>query len=162
IVVRPELKTIEDLRGKTVGVSRLKAISDVGARLGLERMGLKPDVDVFTRGTGGIAESLAALEQGSVEGASLAVPALFTGQKRGRGRCRPTSRCSWSILIPTCPPCRPRSTSRTIPRRAPRNRRTCSISVLPSGCARAALSTGCPGGRALASFRRVAAHGDRV
>jgi NitT/TauT family transport system substrate-binding protein len=83
IVVRPELKTVEELRGKTVGVSRLKAISDVGARLGLERMGLKPDVDVFTRGTGGIAESLAALEQGSVEGASLAVPALFTAQKRG-------------------------------------------------------------------------------
>src|SRR5712692_9526153 len=71
IVVRPEIRSIEDLRGKTVGVSRLKAISDVGARLGLERMGLKPDVDVFTRGTGGIAESLAALEQGAVEGASV-------------------------------------------------------------------------------------------
>jgi NitT/TauT family transport system substrate-binding protein len=83
IAVRPEIRTVEDLRGKTVGVSRLKAISDVAARIALERLGLKPDVDVYFRGTGGNAESLAAMQQGSAEGASISVPALFKAQSLG-------------------------------------------------------------------------------
>lgn len=83
ISVRPEIRTVEDLRGKTIGVSRLKAISDVAARFGVERVGLKPDVDVFFRGTGGNAESLAAMQQGSAEGASISVPALFKAQSLG-------------------------------------------------------------------------------
>ncbi|HLH26195.1 MAG TPA: ABC transporter substrate-binding protein [Chloroflexota bacterium] len=83
IAVRPDIKTVEDLRGKTIGVSRLKAISDVAARVALERLGLKPDVDVNFRGTGGNAESLAALQQGSAEGASISVPALFKAESLG-------------------------------------------------------------------------------
>jgi NitT/TauT family transport system substrate-binding protein len=83
ISVRPEIKTIEDLRGKTVGVSRLKAISDVAARIALDRLGLKQDVDVFYRGTGGNAESLAAMQQGATEAASISVPALFKAQSLG-------------------------------------------------------------------------------
>jgi NitT/TauT family transport system substrate-binding protein len=83
IFVRPEIQRIEDLRGKTIGVTRLKAITDVAARLGLKRMGLEPDVDFFTRGTGGPAEALAALEAGTIDGASLPVPALFEARKRG-------------------------------------------------------------------------------
>jgi NitT/TauT family transport system substrate-binding protein len=83
IFTRPEIQSVADLRGKTIGVSRLKAITDVAARLGLERMGLHPDVDVFTRGTGGIPESLAALEGGTVDGASINGPAIFQARKRG-------------------------------------------------------------------------------
>ncbi len=83
IFTRPEIQTVADLRGKTIGVSRLKSITDVAARLGLERMGLHPDVDVFTRGTGGIPESLAALEGGTVDGASINGPAIFQARKRG-------------------------------------------------------------------------------
>jgi NitT/TauT family transport system substrate-binding protein len=83
ISVRPDIKTVEDLRGKTVGVSRLKAISDVAARIALDRLGLKQDVDVFYRGTGGNAESLAAMQQGSTEAASISVPALFKAESLG-------------------------------------------------------------------------------
>jgi NitT/TauT family transport system substrate-binding protein len=83
VFTRPDLRTVEDLRGKTIGVSRLKAITDVAARLGFKRVGLQPDVDVFTRGTGGLAESLAAIETGVTDGASLSVPAMFEAQKRG-------------------------------------------------------------------------------
>ena len=82
-VVRPEVQSAEQMRGKTVAVSRLKAVTDVGARLGLQRLGLQPDVDFFTRGAGGIAESLAALEAGAVEGAAVSVPTLFEARKRG-------------------------------------------------------------------------------
>lgn len=83
VMVRPEIQTVDDLRGKTIGVSRLKAISDVGARLAFKKAGLEPDVDVFTRGTGGNAETLAAMEAGTVDGASFGVGMALEAQKRG-------------------------------------------------------------------------------
>lgn len=83
VFTRPEIDTVEELRGKTIGVTKLKAITDVAARVGLRRVGLVPDVDVYTRGTGGLAESLAALETGAVDGASLSVPGVFEARKRG-------------------------------------------------------------------------------
>lgn len=83
VFTRPEIQTPQDLRGKTIGVTRIKAVTDVAARLGFQRVGLQPDVDVFTRGTGGLAESLAAVETGVVDGASLTVPGIFEARKRG-------------------------------------------------------------------------------
>ncbi len=83
VFVRRGIETIQDLKGGTVGVTNLKAITDVAARLGLQRAGLTPDVDFFTRKTGGLSESLAALETGALDGASLNVPATFEARKRG-------------------------------------------------------------------------------
>jgi len=83
VFTRSEIQTVDDLRGKTIGVTKLKAVTDVAARVGLRQVGLVPDVDVYTRGTGGIAESLAALDAGAVDGASLSVPGLFEARKRG-------------------------------------------------------------------------------
>jgi NitT/TauT family transport system substrate-binding protein len=83
VVARPEVRTPEDLRGKTIAVSRLKAISDVIARLGAQRHGLQPDVDIFTRGTGGLAESLAAMETGVLDAASVNMPATYEARRRG-------------------------------------------------------------------------------
>src|SRR5207248_1328336 len=53
VLVRPEIQTVDDLRGKTIGVNRLKASTDVAARLAFQRLGLQPDVVVSTRGAGG-------------------------------------------------------------------------------------------------------------
>jgi NitT/TauT family transport system substrate-binding protein len=83
IFVRPDIQTPEDLRGKTIGVTNLKAISDTAARLAMKRVGLQPDVDVFTRRTGGLAESLAGIETGTLEAASISVPVVFEARKRG-------------------------------------------------------------------------------
>jgi NitT/TauT family transport system substrate-binding protein len=83
VFARPEVQSVQELRGKTVGVNRLKAISDVAARLAFKRAGLEPDVDIFTRGTGGLAEAMAALETGAVDGASLSPPLVFEARKRG-------------------------------------------------------------------------------
>ena len=83
IFVRPELRTIDDLRGKTIGVNRLKSTTDVGARLAFQRLGLQPDVDIFTRGTGGQTESLAAMEAGALDGGMMGVPTLFEARRRG-------------------------------------------------------------------------------
>ncbi|HLH22995.1 MAG TPA: ABC transporter substrate-binding protein [Chloroflexota bacterium] len=83
IFVRPEIQTVDDLRGKSIGVSNLLGITDIAARLGLQRLGLKPDEDVFSRQTGGMGESLAALDTGVVAGVSLGAPASFEARKRG-------------------------------------------------------------------------------
>jgi NitT/TauT family transport system substrate-binding protein len=83
VFARPEIRTVQDLRGKTIGVTNLKAITDVVARLGAKRAGLEPDVDVFTRRTGGLAESLAGMETGAIDAASLNVPAVFEARNRG-------------------------------------------------------------------------------
>ncbi len=83
IFVRPGIETVEDLRGKTIGVTNLKAISDTAARLAMRHVGLEPDVDVFTRRTGGLAESLAGIETGTLDAASISVPVVFEARKRG-------------------------------------------------------------------------------
>ncbi len=83
IFVRPEVQSVEDLRGKSIGVSNILGITDIAARLGLQRLGLTPDVDVFSRQTGGMGESLAALDAGVVAGVSLGAPASFEARKRG-------------------------------------------------------------------------------
>ncbi len=83
VFVRPEIQTIDDLRGKTIGVTNLKAITDTAVRLAAKRVGLQPDVDIFTRRTGGLAESLAAIETGVLDGASLSVPVIFEARRRG-------------------------------------------------------------------------------
>lgn len=83
IFVRPEIRTLEDLRGRVVGVARLKALTDTVARLAFQRVGLQPDVDVFTRGTGGQAESLAAVEVGTLDGMSVNMPMTLEARKRG-------------------------------------------------------------------------------
>ena len=83
VFTRPDIRTLDDLRGKTLGVNRLKSTTDVGTRLALQRLGLQPDVDVFTRGTGGMSESLAALETGAVDGATFGMPLLVDARRRG-------------------------------------------------------------------------------
>src|SRR5712692_1796791 len=47
LFVRPELQTVDDVRGKTIGAGRPKSVTDIAARLALPRIGLQPDVDVF-------------------------------------------------------------------------------------------------------------------
>jgi NitT/TauT family transport system substrate-binding protein len=83
LFARPDLQSVEDLRGKTIGVNRIKSLGDVTARLMLQRGGLQPDVDVFTRGTGGQAEALAALQIGAVDGISVSPPVVFEARKLG-------------------------------------------------------------------------------
>ena len=83
VLARPEIQTVQDLRGKIVGMTRPNSVSDTTARLGLQRVGLQPDVDVTLLGTGGNAESRAALEAGLVQGASVNAPFTFELRKSG-------------------------------------------------------------------------------
>jgi NitT/TauT family transport system substrate-binding protein len=83
VFVRPDIQTLDEVRGKTIGAGRPKSITDIAVRLGFRRVGLEPDVDFFVGVTGGLPESLAALEAGTIDGATLNVPMVFDARKRG-------------------------------------------------------------------------------
>src|SRR6266850_6406300 len=46
LVVRPEIRRAEDLKGRILGVAGVRSVSDVSLRLFLSKYGLVPEVDV--------------------------------------------------------------------------------------------------------------------
>jgi NitT/TauT family transport system substrate-binding protein len=70
---RPEIKSIDDMRGKKVGITALGAPFDVGLRMALPRVGLQPDKDVTFVVAGSIPNVTAALFSGALEGTALVV-----------------------------------------------------------------------------------------
>jgi NitT/TauT family transport system substrate-binding protein len=64
-----EAKSVEDLRGKIVGVTGAGAFSDFAIRIYLKRHNLDPDRDVTLRAIGGTALRAVALERGVISAA---------------------------------------------------------------------------------------------
>ena len=70
---RPEIKSISDIRGKRVGVTRLGASSYFAGLSMLESAGVKPSEVTFIQ-NGGVGESLAALMGGRVDVSMIGYP----------------------------------------------------------------------------------------
>jgi len=83
LVVRPEIKSVADLKGKTIGVSQAGTSIEYGARYILEKHGLKPGGDVKIMQTGGHPNSLAALQNKLLAGAVLSFPTRTVARKAG-------------------------------------------------------------------------------
>jgi ABC-type nitrate/sulfonate/bicarbonate transport system substrate-binding protein len=83
LVVLPEIKSVTDLRGKTIGVSQAGTSIEYGARYILEKHGLKPGEDVKVMQTGGHPNSLAALQNKLLAGAVLSFPTRTVARKAG-------------------------------------------------------------------------------
>jgi NitT/TauT family transport system substrate-binding protein len=83
LVVTPEIKTAEDLRGKRVGVSRFGALSDLVVRRYLRKLGLDPAKDVSIVQIGGIPELVTAMKAGAISAGSISPPALTVAKKAG-------------------------------------------------------------------------------
>jgi ABC-type nitrate/sulfonate/bicarbonate transport system substrate-binding protein len=79
----PEIQSLQDLRGKIVGVSGLGGSTDFATRLALSQAGLTPDKDVAIRGVGGVPETVAALRARAVHAGTLSPPSSFVAQKAG-------------------------------------------------------------------------------
>ncbi|HLH24747.1 MAG TPA: ABC transporter substrate-binding protein [Chloroflexota bacterium] len=62
------IKTVEDLRGKRVGVSRIGSSSDIATRLALQRLGLQPNKDVEVIQVGSLSARIQALQSGAIQG----------------------------------------------------------------------------------------------
>src|SRR5262250_2744112 len=83
LVVSPNIKTAEDLKGKRIGVSRFGALSDLVVRRYLRKFGLDPTKDVTIVQIGGIPELLAAMKAGAISGGSMSPPVLTAAKKAG-------------------------------------------------------------------------------
>jgi NitT/TauT family transport system substrate-binding protein len=78
-----EIKSLQDLKGKIVGVSGLGGSTDFATRLALREAGLIPEKDVVIRGVGGVPETVAALKAKVVQAGTLSPPSSFVAQKAG-------------------------------------------------------------------------------
>jgi ABC-type nitrate/sulfonate/bicarbonate transport system substrate-binding protein len=79
----PEINSLQDLKGKIVGVSGIGGSTDFATRLALREAGLVPDKDVAIRGVGGVPETVAALKAKAVHAGTLSPPSSFVAQKAG-------------------------------------------------------------------------------
>lgn len=66
LVVQDSIKTKEQLKGKSIGISRIGSSSDVVARVFLKNLGLEPDKDVAIIQVGGAGERAAAFRTGRI------------------------------------------------------------------------------------------------
>ena len=83
IMAAPEIKTVADLRGKTVGVTRFGASTDFGMRMLLSKYGLEAVKDVPFIQIGGMPELAAALSKKTVFAAPMSQPMVYLAQKAG-------------------------------------------------------------------------------
>ncbi|MGH7854354.1 MAG: ABC transporter substrate-binding protein, partial [Candidatus Binatia bacterium] len=81
--VDKSIKQPEQLKGKTLAVTRSGSSTDFALRYALERYGLAPDKDVTILQAGNMPAIVASLESGKVQGAMLSAP--FTLKARNMG-----------------------------------------------------------------------------
>lgn len=79
----PGLTRVEELRGKSMGITRAGTISDFTARYVLSRANLQPETDVGLVQTGGVAETLAAMQSANVPAGVLSPPFDVPARKLG-------------------------------------------------------------------------------
>ncbi|MEA2659638.1 MAG: NitT/TauT family transport system substrate-binding protein [Candidatus Binatota bacterium] len=83
VMVAPEIHTVNDLRGKTVGVSRFGAATDFGMRMFLAKHGLAAHRDVAFIQIGGMPEIAAALSKKIIAAAPMSYPMVYVAEQGG-------------------------------------------------------------------------------
>jgi ABC-type nitrate/sulfonate/bicarbonate transport system substrate-binding protein len=83
IVAVPEVQTPEQLRGKTVAVSKIGSSDDFMLREALSHWGMRPDADVKVTGVGSVAAQLAALSKHLVDAAVFDPPNDVVAERAG-------------------------------------------------------------------------------
>jgi NitT/TauT family transport system substrate-binding protein len=81
VMVRPELKSLKDLRGKRIGITGLGGTSDVALRIALEAVG--ENFKDFTVVALGAPQLMSGLESGAIEAAQLNSPFIYHAKKKG-------------------------------------------------------------------------------
>lgn len=83
LMVKPEIRKVEDLKGKKIGISSLGSAGDLLFGYVLRRNGLDTQRDVYWLAVGNTGERLQALLNGSVDAADLTYPADAQAERRG-------------------------------------------------------------------------------
>jgi NitT/TauT family transport system substrate-binding protein len=83
IIASPEIKSVQDLKGKPVGVTRFGATTDFAMQMFLKKYGLEPVRDVPLIQIGGVPELAAALSSKSIYAAAMSYPMGLVAQQAG-------------------------------------------------------------------------------
>jgi NitT/TauT family transport system substrate-binding protein len=83
LFVQPSIKSRENLRGKTLGITRFGASTDFTLRFLLKKWGMEPDRDVKILQMGGQPEIFAGMQAGVIHGGILSSPGDFKAKKAG-------------------------------------------------------------------------------
>ena len=83
VMALPEIKTVADLKGKTIGVSRFGAATDFGMRMFLAKHGLEAHKDVAFIQIGGMPELAAALSRKIIAAAPMSYPTVYIVEQAG-------------------------------------------------------------------------------
>ena len=83
LVARPEIKSVPELKGKTVGISTFGGLSIFGARVIAKHFGLDPDKDIKFVAVGAVEGRFIRLTQGLLDATMLAPPLDTEAQKKG-------------------------------------------------------------------------------
>jgi len=82
MMVRPEIKTPADLKGKTIAVTRFGSASHWVLQLFLRKWGMRTE-DIKMLQLGSSPAMFASLEKGGVDGAVFTIPTFFLAEERG-------------------------------------------------------------------------------
>ena len=83
LMVRPEIRKLEDLKGKKIGISSLGSAGDLLFGSVLRKYGIDTNREVFWLAVGNTAERLQALYSGTVDAADLTFPADLQAERKG-------------------------------------------------------------------------------
>jgi NitT/TauT family transport system substrate-binding protein len=83
LIAQPEIKTLKDLRGKTLGISSFGATPDVAARLMIRQAGIDPEKEIKILALGSDAARLTALKQRVVDVVVISPPADTQMERQG-------------------------------------------------------------------------------
>jgi ABC-type nitrate/sulfonate/bicarbonate transport system substrate-binding protein len=83
LFVRPEIKSVEQLKGKKIGVTRFGSAPDISVRYALRKYNINPDKDLTLIQLGFMATVAGGLQGGSIEGGVVSPPTQFAVEKAG-------------------------------------------------------------------------------
>ena len=96
LIVRPEIKSAEDFKGKRIAISRFGSSSEVNLRIALEKIGVKAD-QVQIIQLGGVSIRQAALLSGQVQATVLSDPQATSAIKSGMSLMVDLSEKKWGL-----------------------------------------------------------------
>jgi NitT/TauT family transport system substrate-binding protein len=83
LVVGPAIQRPEDLKNKSIGISRFGTSIDTAARIAIQHYGLEPIKDVSLVQVGAVSSAVASLRGGRIHGAILSYPTIIHARREG-------------------------------------------------------------------------------
>ena len=83
LYVRPEINSVEALKGKKIGITRFGSSPDISIRYALKKYNINPEKDLTLIQLGFMATVAAGLQGGSIEGGVVSPPTQFAVEKAG-------------------------------------------------------------------------------